>query len=322
MSDSDLGAVLRGPKVMRSVFGVLGRPEAAERIIYEIVPVTGPDGAVIGEVSQGTLRQIAALNGTAYALSFSNVNDLRAALEAGQRIDPQSGEIVPFGWNDIGRYRLETERNTRDAATDDLEESVASEDVPSAAAFDRIDQEIEARIQAYTRDYDVTAWVSTDYHTLRQLAYAELRLEAVQRAQLRAVSGSKDAEAANKIRTEEAERLIGIIGKLKDALQISLKARSERAKQTQADQIVTQLAEQGKRLMAERMMIWQHCGVEQFMAFPIFPDCVTHGTLTIRCARCGKEFKVNVVTQRMLETYATAGDFIPADAPPGMFDSK
>lgn len=310
--------MVRGDKSFGAVMTALGRKDEGELILTDAIVVRDDSGAEIGRVPSGTLRQIAALRGTARALGFDSPADLGAALSDGKRIDPQTGELVPFGYMELARYRIETENNAKEAARAELDRQV-SDSVPSQEQFDALERQVQDRVDQYSRDYDVTDWVATDFQTLRNLAFAEMRLESVQRSQARAISGSRDAEAANKIRTEESERLINIIGKLKDALQISLKARAERRASTQADQVITDLSRRGKQLMKERMLLWQCCGVLQLIAFPIFPDCVLTTAIRMRCTRCGKEHVVNLVTQEMLDVYVQAGSFIPEDAPPDLF---
>jgi hypothetical protein len=281
----------------------------------------GPETLMVDgtEVKIGVVRTLMTLTATARYFKFESPEQLQAALEAGVRQDPETGEIIPFTFEDIARYRMETNKRKDTEALERINRDAGG---TSSMEVARFMQRVGERMKEYAKDYDTSQWTAADIHTLEWLVYNELRLENLQSAQATAISGTQIAEQANKARSDEIVRLWDVIQKMRNELQISLKARTEAQNKTEAQAVITDLASKGKNLIAQRASVLQHCGTLQGIFLPNFPAHIVDKSISVRCAVCGADIEWTLVTPSMLELYTEAGSFVPQDAPKGILERR
>ena len=313
-----LGAMLPGKTSLRRLAFALGRQD-------EFLAQYGPEEIEVdGEVvPMKSLHTIVNLMGTASNLRFDSIADLKKALKLGKRTDPDSGKDVTFGWIDVARFKLRRDKQREaqkvgEAYDIPLDEADGSSAVRASDA--ELDKLIEDRRASYARDYDTSLWTQSDASTLGWLASLEVRVEMLQRAQVRGMGGGSDM--AVKMRSDEIQAALNQIRKIRDDLQISLRARIEAGQRQATEDVIKDLALRGKTLLAQRASILQHCGILQGIFLPNFPAHVDTTSITVRCARCGQPLQWLLITKEMLELYTEAGSFVPEDAPQGMFDDK
>lgn len=270
----------------------------------EYVEKFGPDYVEVdGEKYPiGPLRNVSTLVGTARHFGFRSTDELQNALDNRERVDERTGKIVPFGWEDIARYR----NGSRPSST-----------APVLMTEGEDDGEITEKLEEYARDFDQREWTSSDHEALWSLAAMEIRLKRLQRIQ---ISAEAISDPSNAQRTDEILRLSQGIQRLKDELGISLRKRAEANARVDSASAITDLATRGKRLLAERATILQHCGVLLAICLLNFPRHVKTTAVTVECPVCGEVIEWKIVTEGILSLYAEAGSFVPMDAPPGMFD--
>ncbi len=309
-STERLHEIIPTQKSFRSLLKAIGREE-------EIVKIFGEEPiAVDGQtLDMAPIRALAGLRGTYRYFRFDSAEELKAALQSGKRKDAETGKTVSFGWVDIARYKLERDA-IKTAAQVLAGELDAPENVMPSETAEQLEVKLEERMADYARDYDTSLWTTSERKTLRWLAASELRIEMLQNRQM---MGDPGSESTAKQRSEEIDRLLNQVRKLRDDLQITLKARIEAGRQTASEDVIKSLALNGKRLLAERASLFQHCGILQGIFLPNFPAHVDTQAITVRCCRCGVPMKWQLITKEMLDLYTEADSFVPADAPPGMF---
>jgi hypothetical protein len=310
---SKLSEIIQTPKSLKSLLKALGR-DADISAIYGESSIE-VDGHVL---DMAPLKAMAQLRGTARRFRFQDVDEMKAAIKSGSRTDPDTGMTVAFGWLDIARYKLERDaiKEAQAAEVERVSKAADGDAAPPQAAALSVDEAVAQRMKEYSEDYDTSQWTSSERKTLQWLASMEVRVENLQGIQLR---GDVVSELAAKQRSEEIERLLNQIRKLRDDLQISLKSRIEAGRQKASEDVIKDLASRGKRLFSERASILQHCGILQGFFLPNFPAHVDTKSITVRCGKCGQPVQWQLVTQGMLDLYTEAGEFVPSDAPPGMF---
>lgn len=302
-----LHEIIPTAKSFRSLLKAIGRDEEIAKLFgEETIEVDGQT------IDMAPLRALAGLRGTYRYFRFDSAEQMKEALANGKRNDPETGKTVSFGWVDVARYKLE-----RDAIRATAQ-ALVSESLPetSSVSVEQLEAKLEERMADYARDYDTTLWTTSERKTLRWLASSELRIEMLQNRQM---AGDPGSESTAKQRSEEIDRLLNQVRKLRDDLQITLKARIEAGRQTASEDVIKSLALNGKRLLAERASLFQHCGILQGIFLPNFPAHVDTQAITVRCCKCGVPVKWQLITKEMLDLYTEADSFVPADAPPGMF---
>jgi hypothetical protein len=327
----ELGAYLPSETSLKSLAKALGREQ-------EYFLQFGPNEVEVdGEVVPvKRLRGIINLTGTARGLRFETQEQLKKALRDGQRLDPDSGKSIAFGWVDLARYVVSQDKKKRTITAgkpagkgagkgigkrDIDEDDEGAEEVTSASVDNaEIEAMIVERQAMYARDYDTSLWTESDASTLKWLAGMEIRVELLQKAQINI--GGFASETSVKLRSEEIDRLLNQIRKIRHDLQISLLARIESANRQVSEDIIKDLATRGKTLIRDRASLLQHCGILQGIFLPNFPVNIDTPSITVRCARCGQPLQWVLVTKEMLALYTEAGAFVPEDAPPGMFSDK
>lgn len=306
-STERLHEIIPTQKSFRSLLKAIGREEEITKIFgEETIEVDGQT------VDMAPLRTLAGLRGTYRYFRFDSTEEMKEALQKGKRRDPETGKTVSFGWVDIARYKIE--RDAIKSAAQELASDMAPETVSETA--EQIEVKLESRMADYARDYDTSLWTTSERKTLRWLAASELRIEMLQNRQM---MGDPGSESTAKQRSEEVDRLLNQVRKLRDDLQITLKARIEAGRQTASEDVIKSLALNGKRLLAERASLLQHCGILQGIFLPNFPAHVDTVSISVRCCKCGQPLQWQLVTPEMLTLYTEADSFVPADAPPGMF---
>lgn len=106
---------------------------------------------------------------------------------------------------------------------------------------------------------------------------------------------------------------------LEKGLGIDAVARTKHDKTKRADEVLAEHIIASKEFRKEHIRHFQHCGVLLGFACVHFPKSFPR-TLTIVCPRCGVEFEAELVTQKQLDLYLEAGDFIPDGAPMALLD--
>jgi len=313
----EIARYVNGRKTLPTLMKALGRTAEYQRFKGNyLVEVTNEEGAVLASYPASSLRQIAPLSGTAHYFGFGSGSDLRAALESGVRVNAE-GISVPFGLDDIARYKYTRDTAVAEAGGSEVLESV---DLEGIVAFQLA---VEEAAQGYAADYDTSQFNRTDWDNLRALAAMKLRV-----ARLQGILGVMDvtqsviaAKAGNEIATESTTTLREI-RQLEDALGVSLKARIQRERSRAAADVFTEFAQNAKNFMASAAVII-YCpkcadegrGIRLMTVVPHFPRHVLTTKLTLRCPRCEHIFASEIVPQRLLESYVESADFMPEDMP-------
>lgn len=314
----EISRYVNGRKTLPTLMKALGRTEEYQRFKGNyLVEVTNAEGEVLASYPASSLRQIAPLSGTAHFFGFGSGAELRAALEAGTRVNAE-GVSVPFGLIDIANYKYS--RDIAEAATDGNADVLASVDLEGILAFQLA---VEEAAQGYAADYDTSQFNRTDWDNLRALAAMKLRV-----ARLQGILGVMDvtqsviaAKAGNEIATESTTTLREI-RQLEDALGVSLKARIQRERSRAAADVFTDFAANAKQFMATAAVIiyCPQCaengrGIRLMTVVPHFPRHVLTTELEMRCPRCDHQFATCIVPPRILDSYVEAADFAPDDLP-------
>jgi len=314
----EIARYVNGRKTLPTLMKALGRTEEYQRFKGNyLVEVTNEEGEVLASYPASSLRQIAPLSGTAHFFGFGSGAELRAALEAGVRVNAE-GVSVPFGLEDIARYKYT--RDVAEASSEGNADVLSSVDLEGIVAFQLA---VEEAAQAYAADYDTSQFNRTDWDNLRALAAMKLRV-----ARLQGILGVMDvtqsviaAKAGNEIATESTTTLREI-RQLEDALGVSLKARVQRERSRAAADVFTEFAQNAKNFMATAAVII-YCpkcaedgrGIRLMTVVPHFPRHVLTTELEMQCPRCEHVFMTNIVPQRILDSYVESADFMPEDMP-------
>jgi hypothetical protein len=315
-----IASMVGGKKTLPTLMKLLDREVEYNRWAgHYDVDVKDEDGQVVATYPAGQLRQIMALTGTARNFGFGTPQEMAAAFEAGRRTNPITGEVLSFDINDVARYRYQTDsekRLKRKVAAEMGETVLPKISEEKATAWN---EQVDAMVARYATDYDTSQWNQTDWDNMRILSGMKLRVQ-----QLQGILGnygpSETAQLANVTRNiaQEIAGLVAQIRLLEDEIGLSLRARIKRSAEQAPEDAFKEFVKGAKELVADRASIAMHCGVRLGIIIPHFPRHVVTDEILLTCPRCGERVHWPIVTQKMLDGYIEAEDFVPEGAPEGM----
>jgi hypothetical protein len=314
MSFARLCAIVTGPRAQRKLAVALDREDE-----YDIFKGKGEiEIPGRGKISIGEIRRAVGLVGTArhFLGGEATQSDLKDALLNGSVTNEQLAE-----------YILARKTARRDLIENTLAEKPKAPEVavpiPVQADLVTLDKRIDELVEQYKADYDTRKWLRSDYDAVRRLAMWEIYAEQTQKVLLsRGSEATFQYSPQLKALSDQVNSALNQIAKMRDDLSISLRARAERDRASEAYEVIQDFARQAKSLIAERASVSIHCGIRLGVYLPHFPRGLrVEGKIFQTCPRCGEEVEVKLVTDEMLKTYVEAGDFVPLGVPSGAFDA-
>jgi hypothetical protein len=235
-------------------------------------------------VSVGKIKRMRNLSGTWNFFGFDTKKDFDAA----GITDLQMVQYIN-GTGEANKATREAWAMEQAEAVDWYEKNEAEWKEGVESRVEEFEREVARKVAQYLDDFE--APTESDEDNLRNLAAAQLRLEAIHRDRLRqmalpfAVRVNKTSRDILASLADEEKALLQQIRLLQKAMGIDRPTREDKASEVTGVDRVKAIIEKAKEFLANEIADMNHCGIRTAWVADHFPE--TYFKVVKQCARCG-----------------------------------
>jgi len=241
---------------------------------------------MIAGVPLGEIKKRRNLSGTWNFFGFDTKEEFDAADISDKRIVVEY--MLPVSERKAGEERAKAEEAARALERYGAEGGLEAEIETNVESFE---QKVEERVAQYLEDFDTSA--KTDVDNLRNLASAQIRLEAIQEVRLYQMAKpveqqiTKIARDVFKALGEEEKALLQQVRLLQKGMGIDKPTREDKAAEVTGVDRVQAIVREAKEFLANEIVEINHCGVRVAWYARFFPEEPLF--IRTKCPRCGEE---------------------------------
>jgi len=253
----------------------MGRPKGSKnkpKVMIEGVPL-------------GEIKKARNLSGTWHFFGFETREEFDAADISDRRMVVEY--MRPVGERKAGERKVRTEEAIaaleRYESEGDWEEEIRTN-------IEDFERKVEERVAQYLEDFETSA--KTDVDNLKNLASAQIRLEAIQEVRLHQMAKpieqqvTKIARDVYKALSEEEKALLSQVRLLQKGMGIDKPTREMAADQVTGVDRVQAIVQEAKDFLANEIVEVSHCGIRVAWYARFFPEEPLF--IRTKCPRCGE----------------------------------
>jgi len=236
-------------------------------------------------ISIGKIKRMRNLSGTWNFFGFSTKENFDAAgitdLQMAQYIKSRGNvnEAAKEAWIQEQTKALEWYEKNEAGWREDVE-----------AKVEEFEREVARKVAQYLDDFE--APTESDEDNLKNLAVAQLRLEAIHRDRLRqmalpfSIRVSKASRDILESLADEEKSLLQQVRLMQKGMGIDRPTREDKTSEVTGVDKVKQIVQEAKEFLANEIVEIHHCGIREAWWAEFFPE--TYCKIVKQCSRCGE----------------------------------